>query len=479
MNRINRRRFLKNGSIAAAAIAAPSIIPASALGADGVPPPSERINSAVIGRGTMSRGHLNWMLRNPEFMVRAVCDVDAVRRTRAKQEVERHYGADKPGSVYRGCDTYNDYRELLARPDIDAVFICTPDHWHALQAIDAAKAGKDIYCEKPIAISIEEGRRLVETVRRYDRVFQTGMQRRSNPILSKVCDFIRQGKLGKIKAAYTTVPLQRNYLDQKGLIPYRGKVFDLATLGESVTAFDIPLPEEPVHEGLDWDLWVGPAAWRPYNRCYHRNDFYTGPVPWNFCVDFGHGGLSNHTVHSVELIQYALGKEDSGPVEIIHPNTGEFPTLTWRYDNGALLHSIYMTGGTGQLAAYNPVPGRDRLGAMFGALFVGERGWIDAFAGATLECEPKEILDELGIEDRSIRESDHTHRENWLEAIRARKRPLCHEEIGHRSASVGNLGDIAWWLGRSLKWDPAKEEFIGDDDANRLRRRTMRAPWRI
>jgi len=476
MSRMNRRKFLERAAAAGLVPAAPAFIPASARGANASTPPSERITAGLIGRGAMGRGHLNWLLRNLDVQVLAVCDVDRDRREEAKRAVETRYAADRSGGAYRGCAAYNDYRDLLARPDIDAVVIATPDHWHALQAIDAARAGKDVYCEKPITVTIAEGRRLVEAVRRYARVFQTGTQRRSNPILQKVCRFIREGHLGRIKAVFATVPLLRNYLGSSQFDPYR-EAIGLARLGESLTAMDIPLPAEPVPEGLDWDLWVGPAPWRPYNRCYHRNDLYTGTVPWNFCVDFGHGGLSNHTVHSFNLIQWALGMEASGPVEIIHPNTGQYPMLTYRYANGTLLHPIYMTGGTGKLDAYNPVAGKNQLNAMFGALFVGERGWIDAHAGSRFECQPREIAEALGFDAPDILESDHDHRENWLECIRSRQRPVCDVEDGHRAASVGHLGDIAWWTGRSLKWDPVKEEFIGDDDANRLRARTMRPPW--
>jgi len=479
MSAMNRRTFLGRGAAAAAALAAPTLIPASARGAEGHVAPSERIAAALIGRGSMSRGHVNWMLRNPAFQVVAVCDVDATRREEARRAVEKRYAEDQPGGTYHGCATYVDYRELLARPDIDAVVIATPDHWHAIQAMDAARAGKDIYCEKPVAMTIQEGRRLVETVRRYGRVLQTGMQRHSNPIFQKVCRFIRAGGLGRVKAAYCTVPLLRNYIGGAEFKPYRETGAQLARLGESITAIDVALPAEPAPEGLEWDLWVGPAPSRPYNRCYHTNELKRGAVPWNFCVDFGHGGLSNHTVHSFDLIQWALGVEESGPVEVLHPADSDFPTITYRYANGTLLHGIYMTGGLGLLDAYNPVPGKRQLGNMFGGLFVGERGWIDAHAGARLECEPKELADALGLADAEIDEGDHTHRENWLECIRSRQRPVCDVEIGHRAASVGHLGDIAWWTGRSLKWDPAREEFLDCEAANRLRRRVPRAPWRI
>jgi hypothetical protein len=479
MNKINRREFLGRSTAATALLAAPSLIPSSARGADGNVAPSERITVGLIGRGRMGRGHLNRLLRNPDVEILAVCDVDRVRREEGKAIVEKKYADDRPSGAYRGCAAYNDYRELLARPDIDAVVIVTPDHWHAVQAIDAAKAGKDIYCEKPPTMTIAEGRRLVETVRRYDRVFQTGTQRHSNPVSHKVCEFIRNGGLGKVKSVFTPVTNLASYLGGPRFAPYRDGPLQLEKLGASLTAMDIPMPAEAVPEGLDWDLWVGPAPWRPYNRCYHNNDPTTSVVPWNFCIDFGHGGLSNNVVHSFDIIQSALGMEESGPVEVFHPNSGVYPTLTYKYANGVLLHIPLQTGLNVSLKPYEPYPGKDRFRGMFGALFVGELGWIEAFAACRLECYPKEIADKLGLGTPEISESDHTHYENWLECIRTRRRPLCDVEMGHRAASVAHLGDIAWWRGRSLKWDPMKEEFIGDDEANRLRLRTIRAPWRI
>lgn len=476
---MTRRRFL-GAAAAAGVVAAPHLIPSSARGAGGTAAPSERITVGMIGRGGMSRGHLNRLLRNPDVQVLAVCDVDRLRREEGKRTAEERYAVEMKSGRYRGCAAYNDYRELLARPDIDAVIIVTPDHWHTPLAIDAAKAGKDIYCEKPLSLTIDEGRRLVETVRRYGRVFQTGMQRHSNPVFRKVCEFIRAGGLGRIKAAYTTVPLFRNYVGGSRFEPYRTGPMQLERLGESMTAMDTPLPGEPVPDGLDWDLWVGPAPWRPYNRCYHVNGVRTGSVPWCFCVDFGHGGLSNHTVHSFDLIHYALGEETGGPVEILHPNSGLHPTLAYRYANGTLVHMVHLIGGTGDLKDHKPVPGRKQTGGMFGALFVGERGWIDAFANSRLECQPEAIAREIGLGPAEISERDHNHHENWLECIRTRRRPVCDVEVGHRAASVGHLGDIAWWTGRSLKWDPAREEFIGNEEgANRLRSRTLREPFRI
>ncbi|MCX8038323.1 MAG: Gfo/Idh/MocA family oxidoreductase [Candidatus Sumerlaeia bacterium] len=475
MNKVSRRQFIhRSGSAAAALAAVPAIIPARARGAGGSVAPANRITVGLIGRGCMGRGHLNRLLNDPDFEVLAVCDVDRTRCEEGKALVEKKYGAERPTGTYRGCAAYNDYREMLARDDLDAVVIATPDHWHAVQAMDAARAGKDIYCEKPVTLTIGEGRRLVEVVRRYDRVFQTGMQRHSNPVNQKVIEFIRKGGLGKIKAVFTHSTLLGAYLGGARFKPYRQGPLELEKLSLQMSALDIPMPAEPVPEGLDWDLWVGPAAPRPYNPCYHNNDPSTGVVPWNFCIDFGHGGLSNNAVHSFDIIQAALDVEAGGPVEILHPADSAFPTLTYRYANGTLLHILHTYQA---LPLYAPIAGKKQIAGMFGALFVGERGWIEAFAGTRLECQPKEVAGELGLGTPEVSEGMHNHYEDWIEAIRARRRPRCDVEYGHRAASVGHLGDIAFWVGRSLKWDPAKETFVGNEAANRYLMRTPRAPW--
>jgi len=402
-------------------------------------PPSERITVGVIGIGAMGRGHLALLLGHPGVQVVAVCDVDRVRREGARQQAN--------------CAAYNDYRDLLVRPDIDAVLIATPDHWHTLQAIHAAQAGKDVYCEKPVSLTIHEGRQLADTMRRYGRVFQTGTQYRSMRTIGKICQFIRAGKLGRIKSVFTI----------------------WAKHGDSYVSGDPVLPAEPVPEGLDWDLWVGPAAWHPYNHLYHRNPI-PGVVPWSFCEAFGAGAITGYHSHAADVIQYALGDETGGPVEILHPSSGQFPTLTCRYANGTLLHLVENWNMVHKL--YNAVPAAARLDGNFGGLFVGERGWITTmYGGGPIEGGPESIFDELEMKNREV-DGSNNHHQNWLDCIRTRSLPSSHAEIGHRSASLGHLTAIAYKLGRSLKWDPATETFLGDDEANRLRSRAYREPWR-
>jgi hypothetical protein len=467
-----RREFLARTAAAAGVLAAPRFIPSAVLGADGSPPPSERIAVGLIGKGVMGAVHLQALLAEPRVQVLAVCDVDRQRREAAKKAVDERYAADPS----RGCAACNDYRGLLARDDIDAVVIATPDHWHALQAADAAKAGKDVYCEKPISITIHEGRRVVEAVRRYGRVFQTGTQYRSNPTIRKVCQFVRDGGLGKIKSVYTLFRNLGIWIGGPRFQPY-AKVMDLPVCGKSYVPLEFPLPAEPVPDGLDWNLWVGPAAWHPYNRLYHTNPA-PGVVPWSFCESFGVTSLTGFLAHAADVIQYALGVEESGPVELIHPASGKFPTLTCKYASGTLLHFVDHWGMVKDL--YKAVPADARLAGNFGGVFVGERGWLTSMTGGgKVEGGPQEVLKEVDLDNPDVRAGRNNHLGNWLDCIGTRNRPSSSEELGHRSASLGHLANIAFWTGRSLTWDPVKEEFPGDEAANRLRSRAMRAPWRI
>lgn len=472
---MHRREFLKRGAVATGGLAIPCFIPSSASGADTGVPPSERVNVGLIGRGAMGSGHLQRLAGDPQFQLLAICEVDRTRREAGKNAIEERYAAQRGQGSYHGCTAYNDYRELLARSDIDAVVIATPDHWHALQGIDAAKAGKDIYLEKPVSVTIQEGRQLVRTVQRYGRVFQTGTQYRSIPTIRAVCQFVRDGGLGKVKSVFTLLTSLSGFFGPERIKPY-ARVMSIEKTGRSYVPMDFPLPAEPVPEGLDWDLWVGPAPWRPYSRLYHINPS-PGVVPWSFCDAFGVTSSTWFLSHAADVIQYALGVENTGPVEIIHPGSGEYPTLTCRYPSGTLLHFVDHWGMVKDL--YKAVPSTARLAGNFGGVFVGERGWITSMStGGPIEGAPEKVFEELSLKTREVNIGANNHYPNWLECIRTRKPPSANEEIGHRSASIGHLANIACWTGQSLKWDPVKEEFLGNETANRLLSRAMRAPWR-
>ena len=455
-----RRDFLRTATAAAGGITALSLIPSSVRGAGPALPPSARINVGLIGRGIMGSGHLKVLLGRNDTQVLAVCEVDRTRRDEGCRIAEETYGAERTAGTYRGCAAINDYRELLARPDIDAVVVVTPDHWHSLISIEAARAGKDVYCEKPVSLTIREGRELVGTLERYAGVFQTGTQYRSIPVIRQVCEFVRGGGLGKVKSVFTI-----------------WKTTEVPTLGESYVPMEPALPAEAPPEGLDWNLWVGPARYRPYNPAYHRNPM-PGVVPWSFCEAFGAGAVTGYHSHAADVIQYAIGMETSGPVEIIHPVSGQFPTLTCRYANGVLLHHVDHWDQVKDL--YHAVPADARLAGLFGGLFVGERGWITSMTGAgPIEAGPAGLLEEMKIRTREVAIGSNNHHSNWIDCIRTRRQPSAHGEIGHRSASLGHLVTLSFLLGRSLQWDPVREEFAGDEVANRLRARAMREPWQI
>lgn len=448
---MTRRKF-----IASLAAVAPQIIPAAARGAHGTVAPSNRITLGLIGLGTMGAGHLAMALGTGATQVLAVCDVDPTRRDEARAQVESTYAGARASGTYSGCAACNDYREILTRPDIDAVIIVTPDHWHSPMAAHAAAAGKDIYCEKPVSLTIGEGRQMVAAIRRHARVFQTGSQYRSNRSIRRVCDFVRAGGLGKVKAAFTLWSRIHEF-------------------GDSPVPVDPPLLEEPVPNGLDWDLWVGPAPWHPYNHRYHSNP-KPGVVPWAFSEAFGAASVTWHHSHSADVVQYGLGFETSGPVEIIPPGAGPFPTLTFRYANGTLLHLVEHWGMVKE--PYAAVPPSARLEGSFGGVFVGERGWITSMSGGgPIEGAPDSLFQEMEMPDRQI-SGANDHHQNWLDCMRTRAPTSSNEEIGHRAASLGHLAHIAFRLGRPLRWDPAAERFPDDPEANRLLSRPYREPWR-
>ncbi|NQU25519.1 MAG: Gfo/Idh/MocA family oxidoreductase [Candidatus Nealsonbacteria bacterium] len=445
--RWNRRQFLKTTAAGFAAV--PLVVPSSVFGQDGSVAPSERISLGFIGVGMMGQGHERGFLGYEEAQVTAVCDVDRWRRENGKTVAEQTYAARRPGGNYRGCRTYNDLRELLARDDIDAVVIATGDNWHGAATVLAAEAGKDIYTEKPISKTIREARAMVEASRRYGRVAQIGLQQRSTAEFIKACDLVQAGRLGKVKIVYVT---------------------------HAGTSADVNLPVEPVPDGLDWDLWLGPAPWRPFNGRFHRYGKPPHVVPWHFCRDFGGGNLTSNTVHAFDVVQWGLGMDESGPFEVVPPQTGDYPSLTYKYPDDVLLQVV--AGKLDPQRHFIPKGWNANTGLQnFGALFVGEEGWIHVGRQGFLDGFPKGIL-----ASATEPESWHpvkNHHQNWLAAIKTREQPACDVAIGCRSTIVSHLGCIAHWTGRALKWDPVKEEFIGDAEANQLRRRPMRGPWRI
>jgi predicted dehydrogenase len=411
-----RRQFLK---VAAAAVAAPVIVPSSVFGADGKAPPSERITVGFIGCGKMANDyHLPELLRFGDVQAVAVCEVDATRREHAKQRVEQAYSKK---TDYKGCDAYADFRELIARKDIDAVCIATPEHGHAIPAILACKAGKDVYCEKPLTLTLAEARRCIDAARKFDRVFQVGSQQRSNVFgnFRQAAEFVRSGRVGKIRTV---------------------------TVGVGGPSKPCDLPPEEMEPGLAWDLWLGPAPKRPYNSVLSPRGVHNHFPAWRTYREYAGGGHSDMGAHHYDIAQWCLGTDDSGPVEVIPPKASKAQTgVKFLYANG-----VEMT----------------HVADPSGCVFTGERGTLHIDRGV-LTSDPESIVkDPLGQNEVHLPESPGHHR-NWIECIRSRKRPVADVEIGARSVAIPILGNLAYWHRRGFKWDPAKWQFAEDQEANR------------
>ena len=428
--RLNRRSFLKLSTAAAGAMALPQIIPARVLGADA---PSKQVTFGFVGVGGMGTSNIDRVLKLREQGARAVavCDVDKLVAARAADLVNLAYG-DK------GCGVAGDFRELTRRQDIDAIVVSTPDHWHTLPALDAIRHGKDVYVEKPLTHSIVEGRTLVDALRKHQRVGQTGTMQRSDVPFRYVADVIQKGALGKIDHIDILIPANNKYVG--------------ATWAE-----------EPVPEGLDYDFWIGPAPWAPYTKQRTHYQF-------RYIMDYAGGQTTNWGAHYIDIAQWALGMDESGPVEV--SGFGEFPSsglftaptrvdFTARYASGVRLRVRTRTDGV-----YDG-----------NVKFFGEKGWIDV-SRSKLKASDDALL-QIGGGPGKGADSGVAHMENLLACIRSRQKPVADLAIGHRTTTVCNLGNIAMQLRRPLTWDPAKEEFAGDQQANRMRSRAYRGPWAL
>ncbi len=426
--RVTRRRFVQGMGVAAVAV--PTFVPEVVFGNQEKAAPSERITVGFIGCGKMTSGyHFGNLLRFGDVQALAVCEVDRTRREHAKNRVETAYGKD--GS-YKGCAEYTDFRELIARDDIDAVCIATPDHWHAIPVVEACKSGKDVYCEKPLTLTIAEAKLCIDAVRKHGRVMQTGSQQRSSVFgpFRKACELVRSGRLGKIKTVSVGVG------------------------GPSVWC---DLPEEPMEPGLDWGMWLGTAPMRPYNSVLSPRGLHKHFPAWRKYREYSGGGHTDMGAHHYDIAQWALGMDDSGPVDIIPPDDPKATSgVKYIYASG-----IEMTHGG---------PG--------GCVFVGTNGKLRIDRGH-LSSQPKSIVDEpLRDDEVHLYESPGHHRD-WINCIRSRKRPVADVEIGARSVTVVHLGNLAYWHGRRLRWDPKNWQFIGDEAANKWLDRERRDPWQL
>ncbi len=423
-SRIPRRRFLQTTLTAAsAAVAAPTIIPSSALGRDGTVAPSERVVVGGIGIGRRGTYDLGCFLEQPDVQFVAVADVKQVRRVAVKKMVDDKYGNSR-------CDTYRDFRKLLDRNDIDAVLIATGPNWHATAAIMAAKAGKDMYCEKPCTKNISQSLILADVMRRTGRVFQAGTQRRNLPHYAFACELARTGKLGKLK---------RVYAHPGGM--------------QAMMSGWLPAEPEPDKEVVDWDMYLGPAAWRPFNpKLLDGFNFEKGG-------GLVGGGVLEWGSHCVDLCQWAVG--DCPPPVIYHPKrNGE---MVAEYENGTQL--IFREKGWIPLGS---CPVR----------FEGETGWVEAGDSGKLVLSSPELLAGRKVEEIGGYPATF-HVRDFLNCVKTRALPKGNADAARNAHIACHAANIALYLDRKVKYDNGKHQFIGDEEANRLRGEALREPWRL
>jgi len=422
---INRRKFIGNS---AAAVAAFTIIPRHVLGGNGFIAANNRINLGYIGVGKQVYTLLEEIGKCKETAVLAACDVDQKKLEKFKASAA---AINKANNIPAGVDAYKYYRELLGRKDIDAVVIATPDHWHAQIAVDAAKAGKDIYCEKPMALTIAEGRAMVNATRKYNRVFQTGNMQRSWRDFRHAVELVRNGYIGDITEINVNV-------------------------GDPVKQCSLPVMKPPAE--LDWNEWVGPSLYRGWHPDLAPKFGDDNWAWWRGYRDFGGGLVTDWGAHMFDIAQWAMDMDKSGPVQFLPPAVPSTSGLSMKYENGVVVnHKDWGEGNAVQ--------------------FIGTGGRIEVSREFLRTFPNKELAKtELKPTDKRVYFSDN-HYQDWVDAMKKRTKPVSDVETGHRTASVCNIVNIAYELQRPLQWNPVTEEFINDDYANMMRTRAYRGKW--
>jgi len=430
-----RRDFLKLSMTASTVVSFPWIIPARALGRAGVAAPSERITLGVIGIGPRCTYDLKSMLAERDVQCVAICDVQASRRDAGKKLVDGRYGNSD-------CVLYRDFRELLARPDIDAVLVATGDRWHAPASILAAQAGKDVYSEKPCGLTIAHCQDLADTMKRTGRVFQAGTQRRSVPNFQAAVDLARSGKLGKIHTLYASVYTPQ--LDNSWL----------------------PGEPTPPRDLVDWNLWLGTAPWRPYNRAYVNGK-------WRGYYDFDSGArLLDWGAHTVDLCQWVNGTDDTMPVEYEPSPTN----ITARYANGVKLVLDFLKTPFGDRPGWI-----NHLGTC-PVRYVGDEGWVETGDSGEIEVYPASLQSELkqfSAKPVTVGLDVSAHARNFFDCIKSRAPTAANTQVMRHSHIACHAAALSWILNRKLTLDPAQEKFVGDDEANGLRSRPARETWSV
>ena len=393
--------------------------------------PSDIISLGFIGTGKQGKGLLNSFLNTNEAKVLAISEIYDAKAKAALERIKEIYLKNEKLGSQSNVDVYADYRELIARKDIDAVVIATPDHWHAAMAVNAAESGKDIYGEKPLALTVKEGRAMVNATRKYNRVFQTGSMQRSWPEFRQAAELIRNGYIGEIKSIKVSV-------------------------GPPPIAYN--LQEEPVPVGLDWKKWLGPNSFTPFNAELAppiTKDVFPN---WRLYREFGGGMVTDWGAHMFDIVQWALDMDNSGPTEVNYHTEAE-PYISYRYANGITMshqkwewsNAIHFVGSEGELKVQR----------------------------RKIETTPASLATKvIGANEKQVYKSEN-HYKDFLNAMRQRSKPICDVEIGHRTASVCNIGNIAYRLGRSLQWNPQTEQFLKDKEANELLGRKLHNEWKI
>ncbi len=436
---MTRRQLLSRTAKITALAGLAYFVPSSVFAANA---PSNKINIGCIGVGRMGLADIRDIMRLNDTQILAVCDVDSKRASYAKNLVEERYGSNKRSGRFKGCNAYKDYRDLLVRKDIDAVMIVTPDHWHALPAIAAARSGKDIFIQKPLTYTIEEGKLLCDAVKRYGRILQVGSQQRSDARFRFACELVRNGRIGKLH----TVKVG----------------FDL----------DVPGPIEPVMpvpKNLDYEMWLGPAPFTAYteNRV-HPQSSYERPG-WLRISDYCFGMITGWGSHHIDIAQWGMGLEKSGPLEIDgwaeYPKDGLWDVhldfqIVYKYANDVTL----ICTGTNRTKS--------------GVVFEGSDGWVHVDRGS-IDSQPKSLLTSVIKPEEIHLYHSSDHKRNFIDCINTRQQTVAPVETGHRSCSACILGYISMNLDRKIKWDPDKETILNDQSAERMLSRPNRSPWVI
>ncbi|MBI4601835.1 MAG: Gfo/Idh/MocA family oxidoreductase [Planctomycetes bacterium] len=430
-----RRAFLRRAGALAAAAACPAFVPSEVLGRGGAVAPSERIAVGAIGVGGRGQGVMAGFLASSDARVVAVCDVKRPEREMARDAVDRHYGG-------KGCAAHGDFRELVERPDIDLVSIASNDHWHVLHALAAVRAGKDVYVEKPLGLSVEELKALRAAVHRHGRSFQFGTQQRSEANFRHACELVLNGRIGRLRAIRVSAP--SGAAERTGSATYE---------------------PAPVPDGFDYDSWLGPAPWAPYTPKRVVNPH------WFHISDYSLGYVAGWGIHHVDIAQWGNGTELTGPVEV--EGSGVFPEDDGLCDN-ALSWDVDLKYSNGVAMSFTSDGGKNPHGIRF----EGDDGWVYVRRGFT-DAHPKALLGSVIGPDEVRLPASRGHQQDLLDSARTRRPTVCPIDVAVRSDTVCHLSDIAMRLGRKLHWDPEAEAFVGDPDANRMLSRAMRGPWSL